>query len=81
MNSLSLCALRTKANGLFVLLSSLGHDGTLTAANAGYIAPYLSGKELAIENGLPWAFRLNRSTLIPSAASTVVCSLPSSPTE
>jgi hypothetical protein len=28
-------------------------DGTLTVANAGHIAPYLAGKELAIENGLP----------------------------
>jgi len=28
-------------------------DGTLTVANAGHIAPYLDGKELAIENGLP----------------------------
>ena len=28
-------------------------DGTLTIANAGHIAPYLEGQELAIENGLP----------------------------
>jgi serine phosphatase RsbU (regulator of sigma subunit) len=28
-------------------------DGTLTIANAGHIAPYLAGKELALENGLP----------------------------
>jgi hypothetical protein len=28
-------------------------DGTLTIANAGHISPYLAGKELAIENGLP----------------------------
>jgi hypothetical protein len=28
-------------------------DGALTIANAGHIAPYLSGKELQIENGLP----------------------------
>ena len=28
-------------------------DGTLTIANAGHIAPYLDGKELLLENGLP----------------------------
>jgi Stage II sporulation protein E (SpoIIE) len=28
-------------------------NGTLTIANAGHIAPYLAGKELPIENGLP----------------------------
>jgi serine phosphatase RsbU (regulator of sigma subunit) len=27
--------------------------GTLTIANAGHIAPYLAGKELPLENGLP----------------------------
>jgi phosphoserine phosphatase RsbU/P len=28
-------------------------DGTLTAANAGHIAPYRDGREIALENGLP----------------------------
>ena len=28
-------------------------DGSLTVANAGHLAPYLHGKELTIENGLP----------------------------
>jgi len=28
-------------------------DGTLTAANAGHLAPYLNGVELKLENGLP----------------------------
>jgi hypothetical protein len=28
-------------------------DGALTVANAGHIAPYLAGRELPIENGLP----------------------------
>jgi hypothetical protein len=31
----------------------LDPDGTLTAANAGHIAPYANGKELDIENSLP----------------------------
>jgi serine phosphatase RsbU (regulator of sigma subunit) len=28
-------------------------DGTLTIANAGHIAPYRNGAEMAVENGLP----------------------------
>jgi hypothetical protein len=28
-------------------------DGTMTVANAGHIAPYLAGKELSLNNGLP----------------------------
>jgi serine phosphatase RsbU (regulator of sigma subunit) len=28
-------------------------DGTLTAANAGHIAPYVNGREVALSNGLP----------------------------
>ncbi len=28
-------------------------DGTITAANAGHLAPYLGGTELSIDNGLP----------------------------
>ena len=28
-------------------------DGTLTIANAGHISPYLSGRELVCETGLP----------------------------
>ena len=28
-------------------------DGAMTAANAGHLAPYLDGKELDLENGLP----------------------------
>jgi serine phosphatase RsbU (regulator of sigma subunit) len=28
-------------------------NGTLTIANAGHLAPYLGGKELPLENGLP----------------------------
>jgi hypothetical protein len=35
------------------LVLRLDSDGTLTAANAGHIAPYANGKELTIDNGLP----------------------------
>ncbi|HLY42227.1 MAG TPA: SpoIIE family protein phosphatase [Terracidiphilus sp.] len=35
------------------LAMRLGADGTLTTANAGHLAPYIDGKELEIENGLP----------------------------
>jgi hypothetical protein len=35
------------------LVLRLDRDGTLTAANAGHIAPYANGNELAIDNGLP----------------------------
>ena len=35
------------------LVVRIDSDGTLTAANAGHIAPYVNGKELPLENGLP----------------------------
>lgn len=35
------------------LMMRLDADGTLTAANAGHIAPYLDGREIEVENGLP----------------------------
>ena len=35
------------------LVVRLKQDGSLTAANAGHIPPYLAGKELALDNGLP----------------------------
>jgi hypothetical protein len=35
------------------LVLRLDPDGALIAANAGHIAPYANGKELAIDNGLP----------------------------
>jgi serine phosphatase RsbU (regulator of sigma subunit) len=44
-----------RSNGGFTtaLVLRLDPDGTLTAANAGHIAPYANGKELVIDNGLP----------------------------
>jgi stage II sporulation SpoE-like protein len=35
------------------LVLRLGADGTVTAANAGHIAPYLNGSEMEVANGLP----------------------------
>jgi serine phosphatase RsbU (regulator of sigma subunit) len=35
------------------LVLRVDSNGTLTVANAGHIAPYLAGKELPLENGLP----------------------------
>jgi Stage II sporulation protein E (SpoIIE) len=35
------------------LILRLGMDGTLTAASAGHLAPYIDGRETAVENGLP----------------------------
>ena len=35
------------------LCARLQPDGQLTIANAGHLAPYLNGAELAISNGLP----------------------------
>jgi Stage II sporulation protein E (SpoIIE) len=44
-----------RTNGGFTtcLVLHAGRDGKLTVANAGHIAPYLNGVELAIDNGLP----------------------------
>jgi hypothetical protein len=45
----------TRSGGGFTtcLVLRADTDGTLTVANAGHLAPYLDGKELALENGLP----------------------------
>jgi hypothetical protein len=35
------------------LVVRVDHDGKLTAANAGHLAPYINGRELPLQNGLP----------------------------
>ncbi len=44
-----------RGNGGFTtcLVLRVDPDGTLTAANAGHLSPYVNGKELHVENGLP----------------------------
>lgn len=44
-----------RSNGGFTtcLIVCIDHDGTLTAANAGHIAPFVDGQEHALDNGLP----------------------------
>ena len=48
-------------NGGFTtcLALRIDEDGTLTAANAGHLAPYLDGRELALESGLPLGLAAN----------------------
>ncbi len=47
--------LQGRSHGGFTtcLVLRADEDGKVTVANAGHIAPYLAGKELALENGLP----------------------------
>jgi serine phosphatase RsbU (regulator of sigma subunit) len=53
-------------------------DGALTVANAGHIAPYLTGKELPLENGLPIGiapgikYPENIFSLLPDARLTLI---------
>lgn len=44
-----------RSNGGFTtcLVLRIGRDGEATIANAGHIAPYVAGKELPLQNGLP----------------------------
>lgn len=44
---------RSKDGFTTCLVLRLDADGTLTAANAGHLAPYLGNQELAVESGLP----------------------------
>jgi serine phosphatase RsbU (regulator of sigma subunit) len=53
-------------------------DGAMTAANAGHLAPYLDGKELNLENGLPLGLSADADyaesnfTLAPGARLTML---------
>jgi serine phosphatase RsbU (regulator of sigma subunit) len=44
---------RSKGGFTTCLILRAEQDGTITAANAGHIAPYVLGKEIQMENGLP----------------------------
>ncbi|WP_162601871.1 PP2C family protein-serine/threonine phosphatase [Occallatibacter savannae] len=44
---------RTSGGFTTCLILHISDDGAVTAANAGHLAPYLNGRELHIENGLP----------------------------
>jgi len=47
--------LQARSRGGFTtcLVLRVGRDGLVTAANAGHIAPYCQGREIAVEGGLP----------------------------
>jgi len=57
-----------RSNGGFTtcLVLRTSSDGSLVAANAGHIAPYLAGRELELESGLPLG-------LAPGVAYTEAC--------
>jgi hypothetical protein len=44
---------RTRGGFTTCLVVFAGADGKVTAANAGHIAPYLNGREIELQNGLP----------------------------
>ncbi|MFP5237912.1 MAG: SpoIIE family protein phosphatase [Acidobacteriota bacterium] len=44
---------RTSGGFATCLVLHVSRNGAVSAANAGHIAPYLDGKEMALENGLP----------------------------
>jgi hypothetical protein len=48
------------------LVLTVSAAGTLTAANAGHIAPYVNGRELTLANGLPLASLRTSNTPNPS---------------
>lgn len=44
---------RTAGGFTTCLILHIARNGVLTAANAGHVAPYMNGREVSVENGLP----------------------------
>lgn len=54
LTGLNRCAMGRSCGGFTTcLILRMDADGTLTAANAGHLAPYIDGCEATVENGLP----------------------------
>ena len=69
---------RSRGGFTTCLVLRVDADGTLTAANAGHLAPYVDGKEFATESGLPLGlaaeahFAESSFALLPSARLTLL---------
>ena len=69
---------RSKGGYTTCLVVRVDSDGKFTAANAGHLAPYLDGKELPLENGLPLGLAADAHyaessfPLLPSARLTLI---------
>ena len=69
---------RSKGGFTTCLVVRVDSDGKFTAANAGHLAPYLDGKELPLENGLPLGlaaeahYAESSFPLLPSARLTLI---------
>ena len=50
---------RTSGGFTTCLILHISHNGTVTAANAGHVPPYLNGHELRVDNGLPLGLDAN----------------------
>jgi serine phosphatase RsbU (regulator of sigma subunit) len=60
------------------LVMRIDADGEVTAANAGHLAPYLDGREIKLDNGLPLGLSLDAHyietdlSLLPGAQLTLI---------
>jgi len=79
LNRLSRELLRAQQGGFVTcLVLRVEADGTVTMANAGHLPPYLDGKEVALDNGLPLGlveeapYAEMRLTLPPGARITLL---------
>ena len=69
---------RTQGGFTTCLILRIDPGGAMTAANAGHLAPYLNGKEIPIENGLPLglsaqsAYAESASVLAPNTQLTLL---------